>query len=146
MTNQISMCWILLVTGIQLLFAYLENHVEMWLEILFLSKGKHFMLSTFLCLAALWNWALIQMDKLTGKNPVSRWIRDCISPVKGWILVSKLKNCHVVNIYVPSGPPYFRKSPQRKSLIIQSSKTVCLLMLTNWNFVIIVYAPSGPPY
>ena len=29
-------CCILLVTGIELLFAYLENHVKLWLVILFL--------------------------------------------------------------------------------------------------------------
>ena len=39
-TNQISICCILLVTGIQLLFAYPENHVEIWLVILFLSRKK----------------------------------------------------------------------------------------------------------
>ena len=34
-TNPFSICYVLLVTGIQLLFAYLENHVEIWLEIPF---------------------------------------------------------------------------------------------------------------
>ncbi len=34
------MCCILLVTGSQLLFAYPENHVEIWLVILFLSRKK----------------------------------------------------------------------------------------------------------
>ena len=38
--NQISTCCLLLVTGIQLLFAYLENHVEIWLVILFLLWQK----------------------------------------------------------------------------------------------------------
>ena len=33
-------CCIFLVTGIQLLFAYPENHVEIWLVILFLSREK----------------------------------------------------------------------------------------------------------
>ena len=39
-TNQISICCIFLVTGIQLLFAHPENHVEIWLVILFLSRKK----------------------------------------------------------------------------------------------------------
>ena len=30
-TSQISICYIVLVTGIQLLFAYPENHMEIWL-------------------------------------------------------------------------------------------------------------------
>ena len=57
-TNQIYVCCILLGTDIQLLFDYPENHVEIWLVILFLStQGRNFILSKFLCLAALWNWA-----------------------------------------------------------------------------------------
>ena len=32
-TNKISICCILLVTGIQLLFAHPENHVEIWLVV-----------------------------------------------------------------------------------------------------------------
>ena len=48
-TNQISICFILLVTGIQLLFACPENHMEIWLVILFLSR-KIFMLSNFFVL------------------------------------------------------------------------------------------------
>ena len=39
-TNQFSVCCILLFTGIQLLFANPENHVEIWLVILFLSRKK----------------------------------------------------------------------------------------------------------
>ena len=39
-TNQISICCMLLVTGIQLLVAYPENHVKILLVILFLSKQK----------------------------------------------------------------------------------------------------------
>ena len=39
-TNQISICCILLVAGIQLLFAYPENHMEIWLVVLFLSRKK----------------------------------------------------------------------------------------------------------
>ena len=39
-TNQIFMCCILLVTGIQLLFAHPKNHVEICLLILFLSRQK----------------------------------------------------------------------------------------------------------
>ena len=39
-TNKISICCILLASGIQLLFAYPENHVEIWLVILFLSRQK----------------------------------------------------------------------------------------------------------
>ena len=41
-TNQISICCKLLVTGgpIQLLLAYPGNHVEIWLVILFLSRQK----------------------------------------------------------------------------------------------------------
>ena len=39
-TNQIFFCCILLVTGIQLLFAYPKNHIEIWLVILFLSRRK----------------------------------------------------------------------------------------------------------
>ena len=35
-----SICCILLVTGIQLLFAYPENHVDIWLVIMFLSRQK----------------------------------------------------------------------------------------------------------
>ena len=52
-TNQMSICCILLVSGIQLylLFAYPESHKEIWLAILFLS-------SEYVCLAALWTWAL----------------------------------------------------------------------------------------
>ena len=57
-TNQISIFCILFVTGIQLLFAYPENHVNIWLLILFLSRKKFLdLLSNFLCLASLWNWA-----------------------------------------------------------------------------------------
>ena len=41
-TNQISICCILLVTDIQMLLAYPENHVEIWLVILFLSKKKFY--------------------------------------------------------------------------------------------------------
>ena len=37
MTYQTSICCILLVTGIQLLFVHTENHVEIWSAILFLS-------------------------------------------------------------------------------------------------------------
>ena len=51
-TNQIYICCILLITGVQLLFAYPVNHMDIWLVMLC------FMLSKFLCLAALWNWAL----------------------------------------------------------------------------------------
>ena len=43
-TNKISICCVLLVTGIQLLFAYPENHFEIWLLTLFLYQGKNFML------------------------------------------------------------------------------------------------------
>ena len=39
-TNKFSICCILLVTGIQLMFAHPENHVEIWLVILFLSRLK----------------------------------------------------------------------------------------------------------
>ena len=39
-TNHISICCLLLVTGTQLLFAYPENHVEIWLVILLLSMKK----------------------------------------------------------------------------------------------------------
>ena len=39
-TNQILICCKLLVTGIQLLFAYPENHMEIWLVIMFLSRQK----------------------------------------------------------------------------------------------------------
>ena len=39
-TNQISICCILLFTGIQLLFAYPENHVEICFVILFLWLKK----------------------------------------------------------------------------------------------------------
>ena len=39
-TNQIHICWILLVTGSQLLIAYPENHVKIWLVILFLLRKK----------------------------------------------------------------------------------------------------------
>ena len=39
-TTQNSICCILLVTRIQLSFAYPENHVEIWLVILFLSRRK----------------------------------------------------------------------------------------------------------
>ena len=35
-----SICCILLVTGLQLLVAYPENHVETWLVILLLSRKK----------------------------------------------------------------------------------------------------------
>ena len=35
--NQIVICCILLVTGTQLLFAYPENHMKIWLVIMFLS-------------------------------------------------------------------------------------------------------------
>ena len=38
--NKIFNCSILIATGIQLLFAYPENHVEIWLVILFLSRKK----------------------------------------------------------------------------------------------------------
>ena len=43
-TIPIFICWILLVTGIQLLFAYPENHVEIWLVIrcFFPFRGRHF--------------------------------------------------------------------------------------------------------
>ena len=56
-TNQILICCILLVTDIQLLFAYPENHVEIsgWESCFY--KGRNFMLSKLLCLQALWNWA-----------------------------------------------------------------------------------------
>ena len=37
-TNKISLCCILRVTGIQLMFAHPDNHVEIWLVILFLSR------------------------------------------------------------------------------------------------------------
>ena len=39
-TNQISMCCIFLATCIQLLLVYPENHDEIWLVILFLSRTK----------------------------------------------------------------------------------------------------------
>ena len=39
-TNLILICCILLVTGIQLMFAYPGNHVKIWLVILFLSRQK----------------------------------------------------------------------------------------------------------
>ena len=39
-TNQISICCILRVTGVQQLSAYPEDHVEIWLVILFLSGQK----------------------------------------------------------------------------------------------------------
>ena len=39
-TNQISICCILLDTGIQVLFVYPENHVAIWLVNLFLSMKK----------------------------------------------------------------------------------------------------------
>ena len=39
-TNTISIWWILPVTGIQLLLAYPENHMEIWLENLFLLGQK----------------------------------------------------------------------------------------------------------
>ena len=52
-TNQISVFCILLGTGIQLSFDYPENHVEIWLVILFLSRkkfhsGQIFVLSSFM--------------------------------------------------------------------------------------------------
>ena len=39
-TSQTSIYHKVLVTGIQLLFAYPENHMEIWLENLFLSRKK----------------------------------------------------------------------------------------------------------
>ena len=39
-TNKVSICCIFLVTGIQLLFAYPENHLEIWWVILLLSRKK----------------------------------------------------------------------------------------------------------
>ena len=39
-TSQIYICCIVLVTGTRLLFAYPENHVEIWLVILLLSRQK----------------------------------------------------------------------------------------------------------
>ena len=47
-TNQSSICCMLLVTGIQLLFAYPENHVEIWLVILF-SSWNIFHAKQFCC-------------------------------------------------------------------------------------------------
>ena len=44
------------VTGIQLLFANSENHLEIRLVILFMKK---FHASKLLCLQALWNWAML---------------------------------------------------------------------------------------
>ena len=41
-TNQISVYCILLVSCIQLLFAYPENHVEIWLVIMFLLRKKFY--------------------------------------------------------------------------------------------------------
>ena len=43
-TNRISLCCIMLVTGIQLYFAHPENHMEILLVILFF-QGRNFMLS-----------------------------------------------------------------------------------------------------
>ena len=74
----------LLVTGIQLLFAYAENHVEIFLVILFLSMN--FMLSNFLCLAALWNWA--QMLSSTRWDPV--YLGTKVSFYKRWTVFMKL--------------------------------------------------------
>ena len=42
----------MLVTGIQLLFDYPENHMEIWFVICFY-QGRHFMLSKCVCLADL---------------------------------------------------------------------------------------------
>ena len=47
-TNQISICCILIVTGNQLLFAYPENHVETWWVFLFLSRKKFHAKQTFM--------------------------------------------------------------------------------------------------
>ena len=54
-TNQISICCILLVTGIQLLFAYMypENHVEILLLILFLSRKTFHAKQIFLLSSAM---------------------------------------------------------------------------------------------
>ena len=41
-TNQISIACISLITGVQLLFAYPENHVETCLVILFLSRQQFY--------------------------------------------------------------------------------------------------------
>ena len=58
-TNQICICCTctLLVTGIQLSFTFPENRLKIWL-VIFFYQGRNFMLSKFVCLAALWNWAL----------------------------------------------------------------------------------------
>ena len=41
-TSQISICYIVLVTGIQLLFAYPENHMDIMLVNLFISRKKFY--------------------------------------------------------------------------------------------------------
>ena len=51
-TNQISIFCLLLVTGIQLLFAYPENHVEIWLVILFLWSNFFFFMKQIFVLSS----------------------------------------------------------------------------------------------
>ena len=46
-TNHILVCYILLVTGIQLLFAYPKNQEDIWLVILFLLRKKFHAKQTF---------------------------------------------------------------------------------------------------
>ena len=63
-TNQISISCISLIT---------ENHVEIWLVKSCLYQGNNFKLSKFLCLAALWNWALV-LDLSPFKGGMHKWM------------------------------------------------------------------------
>ena len=50
-------CYVLLVTGIQLLFAHPENHAEIWLVILFIPRKK-FHAKLIILLGSSIKWAL----------------------------------------------------------------------------------------
>ena len=59
-------CFILLVTGIQLMFAHLENHMQIWLVILFLSRQKFHAKDIFVLSSSLWNWAQVGDVRFLG--------------------------------------------------------------------------------
>ena len=75
-TNQISICCIVcLLLSIQLLFAYPENHVRIWLEILFLLRKKFhakqiFVVTGFIKLEQLYEehvnlcWNLVNLQRV----------------------------------------------------------------------------------
>ena len=128
-TNKISICCIFLVTGIQLLFAYPKNHLEIWLVVLLLSRKK-FHAKQILCWAALWNWA--QVSTRTQQN--------CPSSFPGWNIkpaqiVFKVQECFQTDKTYPS----FGSTARSRGL----SKFFRIFVDGNWPLLLTTSMDAG---